>query len=94
MVISITLTVEISSYFVSRNTQFSCDSVHRSMGKTVFYCTKAIKCCTHNSVFFMWFIMLFSKIRCKDTTFFSYMQMKKQIFLAHINFFYYLCTRF
>ena len=41
VIIGIAFAVKISSYF-------GCDGVHTAMRKAVFYCTKAIECCTHN----------------------------------------------
>ena len=48
VIIGIAFAVKISSYFVAGNTKFGCDGVHTAMRKAVFYCTKAIECCTHN----------------------------------------------
>ncbi len=48
MIVCVSFTVEVRSDLISTKTQLCCDGIHASMRKTVFYCTKAIKCCTHN----------------------------------------------
>ncbi len=48
VIVRVSFSVEVCSYFVSRYLQFGCYCIHTTMRKTVFHLTQAIKCCTNH----------------------------------------------